>query len=132
MLCSHPTFGGRSFCLDGSAWGFPTFDNADVFVRRLVRKGLLVRDPVMAAAAERRFTDLSLRSLQRRTLRMTGLRQATIRQMERAEAAVKMLERGVWILDTVELTGYSDQAHLTRSLKRFMGQTPKQIVAVSA
>ncbi len=32
------------------------------------------------------------------------------------------------ILDTVERAGYFDQPHLTRSLKRFIGQTPAQII----
>jgi hypothetical protein len=35
------------------------------------------------------------------------------------------------ILDTVGETGYFDQAHLTNSLKRFMGQTPVQIARLS-
>jgi AraC-like DNA-binding protein len=32
------------------------------------------------------------------------------------------------ILDVVFAEGYFDQAHLTRSLKRLVGQTPGQIV----
>jgi hypothetical protein len=32
------------------------------------------------------------------------------------------------ILDTVDLAGYADQPHLTGSLKRYMGQTPAQIL----
>ena len=53
---------GRSFWLNGSAWDYPDFDNADAFVARLARKGLIF-----------------------------------------------------------------DQAHLTRSLKTLIGQTPLQI-----
>jgi AraC-like DNA-binding protein len=33
----------------------------------------------------------------------------------------------VGILDAVHEAGYFDQAHLTRSLKRLIGQTPGQI-----
>jgi AraC-like DNA-binding protein len=124
--------GGRSFWLDGSAWEFPNFDNADVFVQRLIRKGVLERDPLVVAATQGHLNDLSLRSVQRRILRTTGLTHVAIRQMERAQRAVELLDRGVSILDTVELTGYSDQAHLTRSLNRLMGQTPTQIVAASS
>jgi AraC-like DNA-binding protein len=32
------------------------------------------------------------------------------------------------ILDTVYQAGYFDQAHLTRSLRRFIGQTPAQLM----
>lgn len=41
---------GRSFWLHGSAWEVPTFENADVFVEKLVRRGILVRDPAVEAA----------------------------------------------------------------------------------
>src|ERR671931_2138641 len=47
---SDPDLG--SFWLDSSAWEFPTFENADVFVNRLVRRGLLVRE-VDRASSER-------------------------------------------------------------------------------
>lgn len=121
----------RSFWLSDSAWQFPSFDNMDVFVDRLVRKGLLVRDQNVAAAVKGRSVDLSLRAMQRRVLRATGLTPVAIRQIERAEMAAALLDRGASILDTVERMGYADHAHLTRSLKRFTGQTPSQIVAES-
>jgi hypothetical protein len=123
-----PEASGRSFWLNGSAWELPDYDNADVFVNRLVRDGLLVRDPVVEAALEGHVSDLSVRSVQRRVLRATGLTLAGIRQIDRAQKAVALLDQGVPIADTVGLTGYADQAHLTRSLKRFVGQTPSQIV----
>ena len=43
------------------------------------------------------------------------------------ERAVDLLGRGVPALEVVRLAGYADQPHLTRSLKRFVGQTPSQI-----
>ncbi|MFC0551583.1 hypothetical protein ACFFHJ_11900 [Planotetraspora thailandica] len=39
----------RSFWLKGSAWRLPGYDNAEGFVRRMVREGVLVRDPIVAA-----------------------------------------------------------------------------------
>ncbi len=35
-------------------------------------------------------------------------------------------------MDAVELAGYADQAHLTRALRRFVGQTPAQIAGARA
>jgi AraC-like DNA-binding protein len=125
-----PEAASRSFWLHGAAWQIPDFENADTFVNRLAREDLLVREPVVQAALQGQQHDLSLRSVQYRFLRATGLTQMTIRQIERARQAVSLLERGVPILDTVYEAGYFDQAHLTRSLKRFMGQTPLQIVRV--
>jgi len=38
------------------------------------------------------------------------------------------LKQGISILDVAHKAGYYDQAHLTRSLQRFIGQTPAQIL----
>ncbi|HSS96471.1 MAG TPA: helix-turn-helix domain-containing protein, partial [Terriglobales bacterium] len=79
------------------------------------------------AALQGQPLDLSPRSVQYRFLHATGLTQATVYQIERARRATALLEQGNSILDTVYEAGYFDQAHLTRSLKRYMGQTPRQI-----
>ena len=118
----------RSVWLHGQAWEVPTFDNADVFVERLLRAGLIVRDPVVETVLQGQRSDLSPRSVQRRFLRATGLTQGAICQIDRAHQAMTLLQNGASILDTVELAGYADQPHLTRSLKRLFGQTPAQIL----
>jgi hypothetical protein len=123
-----PELPDGSFWLGNCAWEIPSYENADVFVNRLVKGGLLALDPGVRAAAQGHSTGLSPRSLQRRFLRATGLTQGTFRQIERAKWAVEQLENGDPILDVVQQSGYSDQAHLTRSLKLFAGQTPAQIV----
>ncbi|MBD2021060.1 AraC family transcriptional regulator, partial [Leptolyngbya sp. FACHB-36] len=100
---------------------------ADVFVNRLVRQEILVRDPAIEAAIQGHPLDLSIRSLQYRFLQATGLPHKMIQQIERARRAVSLLEQGTPILDTAFELGYFDQAHLTHSLKRFIGKTPAQI-----
>src|ERR687897_1845830 len=122
-----PEASSNSFWLHGSAWELPTFENADVFVDRLVRQGILVRDPVVEAAIRGHTPDVSIRSLQYRFLRATGLTHKTIQQIERARSAVSLIERGTPISETAFELGYFDQAHLSNSLKRFMGRTPAQI-----
>jgi len=122
-----PEASSNSFWLHGSAWELPTFENADVFVGRLIRQGILVRDPVVEAAIQGYTPDMSVRSLQYRFLQATGLTHKTIQQIERARSAVSLLELGTPILDTALELGYFDQAHLINSLKRFIGKTPAQI-----
>jgi AraC-like DNA-binding protein len=124
-----PELGDGSFWLGNGAWETPGYENAELFVNSLVREGLLAFDPTVNAAVQGFSTDLSPRSLQRRFLRATGLTQGAFRQIERATSAVEQLDGGAPILDVVERSGYSDQAHLTRSLKRFAGQTPAQIAS---
>ena len=62
-----------------------------------------------------------------RFLRATGLTHKKIQQIERAHEAVSLLEGGSSIADAAFELGYFDQAHLTNSLKRFVGRTPAQI-----
>lgn len=117
----------RAFSLGHSAWQFPDFENADTFVDRLIRADILTHEPMMNAVHHGQSQSLSLRTVQYRFLRSTGLSQRTIRQIERARYAAALLKRGVSIFDTVYEAGYSDQPHLTRSLKHFIGQTPAEI-----
>ena len=117
----------RSFWLNGSAWDYPDFENADTFVAMLARKGMIARDAVVHAALEGESGSLPIRSTQRHFLRATGITHRTFRQIERARYATALLKQGVSILDTVYDAGYFDQAHLTRSLKTLIGQTPVEI-----
>jgi AraC-like DNA-binding protein len=117
----------RSFWLNGSAWEYPDFENADTFVARLVKQGLIARDAIVDDALRDPRRALSLRSAQRHFLRATGITRCTVRQIERARHATNLLKQGVSILDTVYEAGYFDQAHLTRSLRYRIGQTPAEI-----
>lgn len=124
---SLSTDSDRGFWLNDTKFEIPTFENADVFVDSLIRSDALVRDSVVEQTLQRRRVPISDRSMQRRFIRSTGLTYGAVRQMERAERAAGLLLNGVSILDVVHGQGYSDQAHLTRSLKRYLGKTPGRI-----
>lgn len=123
-----PDASSQSFWLKGSAWQFPTYENADTFVDRLVREDILTHDPLVPAALEDQVPNMASRTVRHRFLRATGLTQSHVLQYERAQRAVTLLEQGVSILDVVYQLGYYDQPHLTRSLRRFVGTTPGQYV----
>jgi AraC-like DNA-binding protein len=122
-----PESTGKSFWLCGSTWEFPTYENADTFVDRLVRAELLVRDPLVEEVIQDHPLDLSPRALQYRFQRATGLTRKAVQQIQRAWQATALLEQGCPILDTAYRLGYFDQSHLTNSLRRYIGQTPAQI-----
>ncbi|MBX3064720.1 MAG: AraC family transcriptional regulator [Anaerolineae bacterium] len=126
-----PDASRRTFSLCHSVWQFPTYENADTFVDQLVRAGVLVHDPLLSTVQQGYSQSLSSRMVQYRVLRSTGLSQRTIRQIERARYAASLLKEGRSIFDTVCEAGYSDQAHLTRSLKHFIGHTPSEIPSKS-
>jgi hypothetical protein len=123
-----PEASSRSFWLKGSAWPFPDHENTEAFVERLVRSGVLVRDPLVDAVLRDLPQGLSPRTVRHRFLQATGLSQNRIRQIERAQHAASLLRGGRQIPDAVHEVGYFDQPHLTRSLKQWVGHTPAQIL----
>jgi AraC-like DNA-binding protein len=117
----------RTFQLDGSRWEYPGFDNFETFVHRLVKAGLIARAHSVEDALEGDPTQVGRRTLQRHFLRATGMPSRTIVQIELARQATRLLKRGLSILDVTHRLGYYDQAHLTRSLRHFVGLTPAAI-----
>ena len=122
-----PHASDRAFWFNGSAIEYPDFENAEAFVERLFREDALERDGVVIDVLKRRPHELSVRTAQRRFLRSTGVTYTTYRQIERARRAVELLREGIPALDVVAYAGYFDQAHLARSLRRFIGDTPTSI-----
>lgn len=118
----------RSFHLDGAVWQFPTYENVDTFVNQLVRNEVLVHDPLVDHVRHGRVPDMPSRTVRHRFAQATGLTQSHVYQWERAQQAAVLLQQGTSILDTLEATGYFDQSHLTKALKRFVGQTPAQLL----
>jgi AraC-like DNA-binding protein len=117
----------RSFWLNGSACEYPTFDNAEGLVSRLVRSGNLTQDATIGQVLRGVQQGLSERSTQRHFVQATGITYAAFRGIERARYATNLLLKGVPIIDVVDQAGYFDQPHLTRSLKYRIGQTPAEI-----
>jgi hypothetical protein len=125
-----PEATSKSFWLNGTTWQLPNFENADTFINRLARDGLLAHDEVVNAVLQNQPQAWSIHTVRRRFLKATGFTQNALRQIERARHAAALLAQGVSILDTVYEAGYFDQPHLTRSLKRFIGHTPAQLLAM--
>ncbi|MFB9247229.1 helix-turn-helix domain-containing protein [Sphaerisporangium melleum] len=122
-----PDATARSFWLKGSIWHRPDYDNAEAFVERLVREGVLVRDPLVAAVLDGAAPQVSERTLQRRFVAVTGLTRGAVRQIDRARSAAVLIREGVPAHEVVHRLGYFDQPHLTRSLARYIGQTATRL-----
>jgi hypothetical protein len=121
-----PAWRGR-FRLEGASWEIPTFENAEVFVAQLVKRGILRRDAAVAAALEGDDLALTKRSAQRHFLYATGMTHTTLKQIERARRATQLLREGMSASQVAAEAGYFDQPHLTRSLRRLIGLTPTRI-----
>jgi helix-turn-helix protein len=118
-----------SFWLKGSAWRTPGFDDAELFVRKLVREGVVARDPVTTAALGDQAPPVTERTVQRHVVTTTGLTRGAIRRIERARQAVVLIQEGQPVCRVAHSLGYFDQPHLARSLSRFIGRTATQLAA---
>ena len=104
------------------------YDDLEVFVDRLVARGVLVADHAVYAALSGADPHWSARTMQRRFRTTTGLGRKQIDQIRRAREAYAMLQQGVRPADVAVRAGYADQPHLTRALRVLAGQTPAEIL----
>ncbi|MFC7989626.1 helix-turn-helix domain-containing protein [Streptomyces pilosus] len=117
----------RAFRLDGARWPTPGPDDAEALVERLVRAGILVRDPLVAEVLGGHGPAASGRTVERRFRAATGLTRGGIRQTERARTAAEMLAAGDRAADVAGGLGYFDEPHLARALRRYVGRTAGQL-----
>lgn len=125
----RPTPSSRTFRLEQDELEIPTFDNAEGLIDRMVRRGLIVRDEIVAGVVEGRPRAIHPRSVQRHFLDTMGVTAKRLEQIQRACRAVELLAKGQRAAEVAVELGYSDQSHLTRALKAIMGSTPGQLAA---
>lgn len=116
-----------TFRLDGARWEIPRMDDAEALVARLVREEVIVRDPVVAATLEGRRAAISDRTVERRFRSATGFTRGTIDQIRRARAAAELLSAGASVSAAIASSGYYDEPHLARALRRYVGRTAGQL-----
>lgn len=109
-------------------FSLPTYETAEQFVDDLVRRAVIVANPIVEKALNG-APSLSERSVQRHVLQIAGLTRRELWRIRRARNAYALLQAGKSIADVVVEAGYTDQAHLTRSLKLLAGMTPGQILS---
>jgi hypothetical protein len=122
-----PDATSRTFRLDGARWETPHPDDAEALVGRLVRDGVLVRDPLVADALRGHRPAATDRTLERRFRAATGLTRGAVRQITRARTAALLLTAGEYPSDVVDKLGYYDEPHLARALRRYVGRTTRQL-----
>jgi AraC-like DNA-binding protein len=121
-----PPAAGR-FHIGAETLEVPTFENAESMVLRLLARGALALDDVVDDLLQGRAKAVEPRTVQRHFQRAVGVTAKQLSMIYRARGAAKMLAQGVSAAQTAAHFGYSDQAHMTRSLKHLLGNTPAQI-----
>ncbi|THF83938.1 helix-turn-helix domain-containing protein [Deinococcus sp. KSM4-11] len=125
-----PLSTGQSFWLDDRALPIPDAQDAGAFVEHLIRQRVLHFEPTIHTLVNEDLPDAdrSLRTVQRQFRQTTGLTHRLVKSIERARQAAALLEQGHGIADVVHELDFSDQPHLTKALRRFVGRTPGQIL----
>lgn len=121
-------FGRAGFWIGTDVREIPTLENADVFVERLLRDGIVDSNALVASVVDGEPKAMSERTLQRHFLRTTGLTYKHFTLVQRAQRAVELIQSGRPAVDVALEVGFADQAHMINSLKSIMGRTPREIV----
>ncbi|MBN6040202.1 helix-turn-helix transcriptional regulator [Amycolatopsis sp. 195334CR] len=122
-----PDVTGRRFWLDGGHWELPGADDAEALVARLVRDGVVLRDPLVTEVHRGYRPPVSDRTVERRFRTATGLTRGAVRQITRVRSAAVLLASGASAADVVLRCGYYDEPHLARALRRYVGRTAQQL-----
>jgi hypothetical protein len=121
---------GTSFQLGSDHFEIPSFENVEEFTRSLLKKDQLRQDEVVAEVLRDQPPAYSLRSIQRRFLRATGMTHSYFRQIQRARQAAALLQSGKSAVEAAVEMNYADQPHMSRSLKQILGYTPTEIASL--
>lgn len=122
----------RRFWVAGEVHEIPTFQNADVFVERLIKRGLLQANPAIQSILDGEPIAVSARTLQRQFKLTTGMTHKRFTMIERARLAAASLRKGEAAQNVVHALGFYDQAHLINSLREIVGLTPSQLGTLQA
>jgi AraC-like DNA-binding protein len=108
---------------------FPEFEDLESFADRLLELDVLRCDDDVRRMLTGDDVGYSERHRQRRVRATTGLTRKQIDQLSRAREAFALLLQGVPPIECAARCGFADQAHLTRSLRAFHGQTPARVLS---
>ena len=115
------------FILAGTQFRIPTFETAEALVDDMVAASVLKMDDVVASILSGDHKALSDRAIQRHFLEVTGLTRKSLEQIRRAQEAVRQLQSGKKPVDVAADAGFTDQAHLAKSLKKIMRRKPSSV-----
>ena len=109
------------FILLDHVFEFPDYETAEELVGAMISTGILKQDDIVASVLEGHPKAMSSRTMQRHFHEVTGISRKALDKIRRAQDAVEMLQAGTATAEVAAEVGYTDQAHLTKDLKKIMG-----------
>ncbi len=122
-----PNFDADHFSMAGHTFPFPTFENAEDLVEQMIKLHILKYDEIVGGILTEDPKAISERAQQRHFKKSTGLSQKYLEQIKQAQSAVSLLQQGKKPVDVAHDTGYSDQSHMAKSLKKIMDTKPSKV-----
>jgi len=122
-----PNVDDDHFMYQDRTFPLPTFENAEQVVNEMIAEGLILSDELIRSLQDGAPKAASTRAFQRHFLKATGLTQKQFQQIKRAQEAVVLLKEGKKPIEVAADTGYSDQPHLAKSLKKIMESRPSDV-----
>lgn len=118
---------GNFFLYEGVRLPMPTYTNAEELTDLMIQHNLIENDEVVAGILSDKPRAASARSIQMHFRDTTGITRKTFDQIRRAQKAVRLLQEGKKASEVAAEVGYTDQAHMARSLKKIMGRLPSNV-----
>lgn len=115
------------FALAGRLFPLPTFENAEELTTQMVKNDILASDTIVNSVMRGTPKAASKRSVERHFKATTGLSPKKMASIRRAQQAVRMLKGGASPSAVANETGYYDQPHLAKELKRLMDSHPSDV-----
>ncbi|HEX8762887.1 MAG TPA: helix-turn-helix domain-containing protein [Candidatus Saccharimonadales bacterium] len=120
-------FDDEHFTLAGHTFAFPTFENAEQLVDKLVKLKILRNDNVVEGELQGTPKAMSARGKQRHFSQTTGMTKKYLDQIKQAQQAVTLLQQGKKPIEAAMEAGYTDQPHLAKSLRKIMNTKPSDV-----
>lgn len=125
-----PDFDENHFMIAGHTFAYPTYENAEKLVERLVELKILKNDLVVNGELTGSPRAMSDRAKQQHFSKTTGMSKAKLQQIKRAQEAVRLLQQGKKPIEAATEAGYTDQPHLAKSLKKIMHAKPSDVTDI--
>lgn len=121
-----PADSSGQFQFEGTLLQFPDFNNVEQLIEQMYGLGHI--SGKVLDSQELAGQGMSSKSYSRFVKRNTGLSPYKLHQLQRMSEALRLLRQGMPAATVATELGFTDQAHLTRAAKQFLGHTPKELL----
>jgi len=124
------TDGANSFWLGGELFPFVDFQSAETLVDQLIDRKIIMQDQRIEKALQSdkpKRSSSDARTRQRHFRKVSGLSQKQLEVIDKTKAAVRGLQAGKSPVDAAADSGFYDQAHMAKAVRKVMNRKASDI-----